>query len=168
MCLTCSTPVRGEAYGTECLPEILGPDAPHPTESTVHRPDRVIRMLTQLAFGLAVLATALPWSRFGPGSGAFGAWTRSGLWSLVAGSAAIAGLVLAAARWRRVRDMRWDVVLATLGALVAVASLLSVLFPPPFSRPWLGPWFAFAFGTLACTTSILALRTADETTSVDI
>ncbi len=169
MCLTCSTPVRGKTYGAECLSEVLGPDAPEPAESRVPRPDRAVRLLTLAAFGLAVFATALPWSRFGPGSDAFGAWTRSGLWSLVAALAAIAGLLLAAARWRpHLRDPGWDLIVAGLGTLVAVASLLSVLFPPPFSRPWLGPWFALAFGALAGAASIIAARTTDETTAGDI
>jgi hypothetical protein len=169
MCLGCSTPVRGQTYGAECLAEVLGPDAPDAIEAKVHRADRTIRTLAQVAFGLAVLATALPWSRFGPGSGAFGAWTRFGRWSLVAALAAIAGLALATARRRpRLRNPIWDVVTASLGALVLVASLLSVLFPPPFSRPWLGPWFAVVFGASACTASIVAARTAEESASAGI
>jgi hypothetical protein len=52
--------------------------------------------------------------------------------------------------------------------MVSVAALLSVLFPPPFSRPWLGPWFAFAFGALACAASLVAARTTDDTSSGDI
>lgn len=166
MCLACATPVRGKTYGAECLSDVLGPDAPDPAESKAPRPDRAIRTFTVAAFGLAVLATGLPWSRFGPGSDVFGAWTRSSLWSLVAALAAIAGLLLAAARWRpHLHNPGWDLIVAGLGALVSVASLLSVLFPPPFSRPWLGPWFALAFGALAGAASLVAARTADKTSS---
>jgi hypothetical protein len=68
----------------------------------------------------------------------------------------------------RLREPAWDVTIAGLGALVVVASLLSVLFPPAFSRPWLGPWFAVAAGAVACGTSILAARTARETSTGDI
>jgi hypothetical protein len=169
MCLACSTPVRGKTYGAECLAEVLGTDAPDTTETKVPRPDRAIRTLVQVAFGLAVLATALPWSRFGPGSGVFGAWTRSGRWSLVAALAAIAGLGLAAARRTpSLRSPRWDLAIVILGALVAVASLLSVLFPPPFSRPWLGPWFGVASGVLAGVASIVAARAGRQPTSVGI
>lgn len=169
MCLACSTPVRGENFGSECLADVLGPDAADTTDPSTPRPDRAVRWLSLAAFGLAVLATALPWSRFGPGSGAFGAWTRSGHWSLVAALAAIGGLVITAARLRsRLRDPGWDVAIAGLGALVVVAALLSVLFPPAFSRPWLGPWFAVVFGTVACGTSILAARTARQTSGADI
>jgi ABC-type Fe3+-siderophore transport system permease subunit len=99
----------------------------------------------------------------------FGAWTRSGHWSLVAAIAAIAGLALTGARLvSRLREPAWDVTIAGLGALVVVASLLSVLFPPAFSRPWLGPWFAVAAGAVACGTSILAARTVRQTSAGDI
>jgi hypothetical protein len=60
------------------------------------------------------------------------------------------------------------VVTVGLGALVVVASVLSVLFPPPFSRPWLGPWFAVVFGASAFAASIVAARTAEEPTSAGI
>lgn len=166
MCLACSTPVRGENFGTECLADVLGPDTGETADPTGPSPDRAIRTFALAAFGLAVLASALPWSRFGPGSDAFGAWTRSGHWSLVAALAAIAGLALTGARLlSRLRDPAWDVAIAGLGALVVVASLLSVLFPPAFSRPWLGPWFAVATGAVACGTSILAARTAWQTSA---
>ena len=164
MCLACSTPVRGENFGTECLADVLGPDAAETTDLTRPSPDRGIRTFALAAFGLAVLATALPWSRFGPGSGAFGAWTRSGHWSLVAAIAALT----AARLFSRLRNPGWDVAIASLGALVVVASLLSVLFPPAFSRPWLGAWFAVVSGAAACGTSILAARTARETSAVGI
>ena len=169
MCLACSTPVRGENFGSECLADVLGTDAGDASAMSTPRPDRGIRTFALAAFGVAVLATALPWSRFGPGSGAFGAWTRSGHWSLVAALAAIAGLVLTAGRVRsRLLDPGWDVAIAGFGGLVVVASLLSVLFPPAFSRPWLGPWFAVFFGTVACGSSILAARTARQTSAADI
>jgi hypothetical protein len=169
MCLACSTPVRGENFGSECLADVLGPDAGDSTDPSTPRPDRGARTFALGAFGVAVLATALPWTRFGPGSEAFGAWTRSGHWSLVAAVAAIGGLVITAARLRpRLRDPGWDVAIAALGALVVVASLLSVLFPPAFSRPWLGPWFAVVAGAIACGTSILAARNARDTSAVGI
>jgi hypothetical protein len=169
MCLACSTPVRGENFGSECLADVLGTDAGDASDPRPPRPGRGVRTFALAAFGVAVLATAIPWSRFGPGSGAFGAWTRSGHWSLVAALAAIAGLVLTAGRLRsRLLDPGWDVAIAGLGALVVVASLLSVLFPPAFSRPWLGPWFAVVAGAIACGTSILAARSARNTSAVGI
>lgn len=166
MCLACSTPVRGRTYGSECLPTVLGSDAPTSIEPGPVRADLAIRVVTVAAFGAAALATTLPWSRFGPGSGAFGAWTRSGRWSLVAAAAAVAGLVLAVVSLARPEPSRpRDVACFALGAAVAVAAALSVMFPPAFSRPWLGPWAALLSGLIACGASLVALRSAENETA---
>lgn len=163
MCLACLTPVRGRAYGFECLPTILGSDAPPAFEPGGVRPDRASRVVTLAAFGAAVLATTLPWSRFGPGSGAFGAWTRAGRWSLLALAAAVAGLVLAIVSLRRSEPSRTrDLACVILGGSVALAAALSVMFPPAFSRPWLGPWVALPSGLLACGATVAALRSAQN------
>src|SRR5262245_12767414 len=165
MCLACSTPVRGQAYGSECLQTVLGADAPASVEPAHPRPDRTIRTIAAVAFGAAILATTLPWSRFGPGSGAFGAWTRAGRWSLLAAAAAVAGLVLAIVSLGRPEpSRRRDVALAILGGSVAAASVLSVVFPPAFSRPWLALWVAVAAGVLAMGVSLAALRPSEKET----
>jgi hypothetical protein len=166
MCLACSTPVRGRTYGSECLATVLGPDAPTAIEPRPVRPDLVTRVVMVVAFGVAALATTLPWSRFGPGSGAFGAWTRSGRWSLVAAVASVAGLILAAVSLARPEPSRpRDVACAALGAAVALAAALSVMFPPAFSRPWLGPWAALVSGLIACGASLVALRSPENETA---
>ena len=163
MCLACATPVRGQAYGPECLQAVLGTDATASLEPADPRPVRTIRTIAAVAFGAAILATTLPWSRFGPGSGAFGAWTRTGRWSLLAAAAAVAGLVLSiVALGRSEPGRRRDAALAILGGLVAAASLLSVAFPPAFSRPWLGPWVAVVAGVLACGASVAAGRSSEK------
>lgn len=163
MCLACSTPVRGETYGSECLSTVLGSDAPPAVEPHEVRPDRATRAVALAAFGAAVLATTLPWSRFGPGSGAFGAWTRAGRWSLLAAAAAVAGLIVAIVSLRRTQPSRpRDLACAILGGSVAVAATLSVLLPPAFSRPWLGPWVAIVSGMLACGATIVALRSSEN------
>lgn len=163
MCLACSTPVRGQAYGSECLQTVLGTDAPASVEHGVPRPDRAIRTIRAFAFGAAIVATTLPWSRFGPGSGAFGAWTRAGRWSLLAAAAAVAGLIVSIVSLARPEPSRSrDGALVILGAAVSLASLLSVAFPPAFSRPWLGPWVAVVTGVLACGASIAAERSSEK------
>jgi uncharacterized membrane protein YeiB len=108
-----------------------------------------------------VLATVLPWSRFGPGSEPFGAWSRSARWSVVAALAAVAGLVLALLRRRgRAWTPRWQGIVTALAVTVVIASSLSLLFPPAFSRPWIGPWAAIAAGSVAAGASFVAGRTA--------
>ena len=166
MCLACSTPVRGQTFGSECLSTVLGSDAPASVEHVEARRDRVIRVVALVAFGAAALSTTLPWSRFGPGSGAFGAWTRAGRWSLLAAAAAAAGLVLAIVSLARPEPSRSrDLTCAVLGGAVALAASLSVLFPPAFSRPWLGPWAALVAGFIACGASVVAVRSAENETA---
>jgi hypothetical protein len=163
MCLACSTPVRGQAYGAECLQTVLGTDAPAAIEPGDARPDRPIRTITTIAFGAAVVATTLPWSRFGPGSGAFGAWTRAGRWSLLAAAAAVAGLILSIVSLARPGHNRnRDLAVTIAAGVVAAASLLSIAFPPAFSSPWLGPWVAVIAGVLACGASIASARSSEK------
>lgn len=169
MCLACSTPVRGQAYGNECLGAVIGSDAPTEPETTSPGPDAAARTLSAIAFGLVVAATALPWSRFGPGSEMLGAWSRTARWSVVAAIAAVAGLALVLAqRGGRLRSRRGDAIATGLGAIVVVASLLAVLFPPAFSRPWLGPWVAVFAGVLACGSSMVAARTVAKSSALTV
>ena len=169
LCLICATPVRGQVFGTECLSEVLGPDAPPESEDAARGGDALARTFARIAFAFALVATALPWSRFGPGSEAFGGWSQTARWSMVAGIGAIAGLALTLAQRRpSLRTQRWDTLAATLGAVVGMAALFAVLFPPAFSRPWLGPWVSLASGILACGASVVAGRTAERPAAVRI
>ena len=159
MCLPCATPVRGLIYGAECLSSVLGPEVAAGVGTPLPASDARARSVARLSFVLATLATMLPWSRFGPGSEAFGAWSRSGRWSVVAGIAALLGLALSfAQRSPRFRSPGWDIAVAMLGAAVVLGSLLSVADPAAFSRPWLGPWVAAAAGVLACGSTVVAAR----------
>ena len=156
-------------FGVECLGDVLGSDAPAEPEQGARGPDPLARTIARIAFTAGVVATVLPWSRFGPGSEAFGAWGQTVRWSIVAGVAAIAGLALTLAQRRpRLRTPGWDTLAATLGAIVAMAAAFAVLFPPAFSRPWVGPWVAVAAGTIACGASVVAGRAAERPESIRI
>jgi hypothetical protein len=148
--------VRGGALGVECLHRAIGSDAPAPQAPASGL--RASGLLVVIAFALAVVATFLPWSRFGPGSGAFGAWARSPRWSMVVVVAASAGLVLAAGRRRLPRAGIWDAALAGAGVVVAAGSVLAVLAPPDFASPWIGPWVALGGGIAAVATSVAGRR----------
>lgn len=150
LCLACAIPVRGAVLGLECLPDPLAEPLPRPGRRP--RPSALVGVSLALCLG----ATALPWSRFGPGSGAFGAWDWDAGWALLAAVGAAAG----AAIWlaERLLGRVWRPatrVLPALGALVALASAMAIARPPAFTRPWIGPWVALS-GGLACLASGLA------------
>lgn len=158
LCLSCAIPVRGRTLGAECLAEALGPDVAVP-EAPVPLPGRSHRRVAAAAFTLALASTAVPWSRFGAGSGPFGAWSAELAWSLLAALAASAGIgVSIGRRLMPDRARRWDGIGTVMGALVSTGAVLAIVRPPAFTSPWLGPWLALAFGALAAGTSIAALR----------
>jgi hypothetical protein len=162
MCLACAIPVRGKTLGAECLLSALGPHAVA-VEASPIEPGRPARLLARIAFVFAVLATILPWSRFGAGAEPFGAWSSSPKWSLVAAIAAVAGLSLSLARRLAPRaGPAWDVVLALAGAVVVAASALALFRPPEFTSPWLGPWAALVAGLIATGASVSSRRMSRE------
>jgi hypothetical protein len=145
LCVGCAIPVRGRVLGACCLEAVLGPlpdggRAPRPA------PDALPARLVGASLTVAALATALPWTRFGAGSGAFGAWSGSFRWSMVAATAAVLGLGL----WSLARRGRFGAgrlppgFFGTLAGMGAAGALLSIAHPPPFARPSLAPWLALA------------------------
>ncbi|GBC87246.1 hypothetical protein HRbin12_01249 [bacterium HR12] len=153
LCLACAIPVRGAVLGLECLPEPLSRPLPPPRP----RPSPLVG----LSLGIAVVATAMPWSRFGPGSGAFGAWRGGARWALAAAVAATLGAAvwLAEGLLARVRRSATRT-LPGFGAVVALASAMAIFEPPAFTRPWIGPWMALAGGLGCLATGLLASRRA--------
>ncbi len=153
LCLTCAIPVRGAVLGAECLPETLAEEVPRPRARPRPSP------LLGAALGLCLVASALPWSRFGPGSGPFGAWDRDAGWALLAALATVLG----AAIWlaERLLGRVWGPATRTIaatGAVVALAATMGLLRPPAFTRPWIGPWVAIVGGLAAVATSLRPFR----------
>jgi len=106
------------------------------------------------AFAVAVASTALPWSRFGEGSGPFGAWGRSLRWSLLSGASAVLGLIVWAVRRRRdLPGWGWDAALTALGWLLAIGAILALIHPPSFARAGFAPWIALAAAAVAIAAS---------------
>lgn len=168
MCLGCAVPVRGGAVGTECLATALGPDLPE-VVPPAREPGERARSWTRIAFATALLATLLPWSRFGAGSEPFGAWSDSLRWSMLAATAAAVGLAIAVARKAARRPSPvWDRAAELLAVLVVSGSLMAVARPPAFTSPWLGPWIAAAAGLAALGSISLARRGARERNPVHV
>lgn len=147
LCIACAVPVRGVAYGPECLGDVLGDDvapvpAPGPTRSPADR-------VAGVAILVALAATLAPWTRFGTGSGWFhGAWSADVRWSMLA---AVSALVAAVAWWRA-RPGRGTIARRVcLPACVGVAagSVLAIVNPPPFTKPAPAPWLALVAGVVA-------------------
>jgi hypothetical protein len=160
MCLTCAIPVRGTTVGSECISIALGPDVPVP-EPPPRDVGGMVRAWQRLAAAAAVIATLLPWSRFGAGSEPFGAWSEAFRWSMVAAiAAAVAFVVVVARDVRRSSAVSWDVVVAVAAVTVVVGSALAIARPPAFTSPWLGPWVCAAAGAVVLATSAIVRRGA--------
>jgi hypothetical protein len=157
LCVECAVPVRGRVLGVECLSEVLGEEvvvtAPLPAwrrRPIRSRADAGVGAL----IGVAALATLLPWTRFGTGSGFGGAWAFDQRWSIVAACAGVAGL----AGWLLLggRPAAARIVAIASGSIVAVGSLMAILNPPPFTKPALAPWIALVTGAGAAIVGLSA------------
>jgi hypothetical protein len=132
LCLSCAIAFRGRVLGPECLATVLD-DAPRQAPPP---PPRYPRgdLLALMGFGLALLLTVLPWTRFGGQSGPFDAWRIH--WSLLAAVSSALGLAFT------IRALVRPVI-AGLGAV------LGELRPPPLSEPTLAASFAVLGAGLA-------------------
>ena len=156
LCLSCAVPVRGSVLGVECLPEPLTAGTPAPAGTPRSSP---LRQVAGAALLMALVATTLPWSRFGVGSGALGAWDQPPRWSSLAAGAALFGCLAWGVRRVFLPSARWmDAVVAGLGGLVGAGAILSIWHPPAFTRAWVGPWLALVAGALACGASLADRR----------
>ena len=167
VCITCGVPVRGEVLGPECLPEDLRAAAANPPAA---RTSGLLLPLTGIGFALALLASALPWKRYGLGSGPFGAWGLTLRWSIGAGVAALCGMAfwIIACGVRRRAGKTTVISLRIIAALVLTCSVLHLLRAPGFGPPAIGPWVSLAGGALALagTSRRGADRAAGEKTPV--
>jgi asparagine N-glycosylation enzyme membrane subunit Stt3 len=140
--------------GPECLEAAIGPDPSLP-EVRERDPAQRARVAATVAFAVAVISTALPWSRFGAGSDVLGAWSDTPAWSMVAASAASLGLVISlVGSFTRRAPPILDVLAALAGLTLAAACVLALVRPRPFTSPWLGPWVALGAGFTATVAAI--------------
>jgi hypothetical protein len=144
LCIACAVPVRGAVLGPECLP----PDAAAEALAEPYRaPMPRWWAVTGGALTVLVGSTVFPWTRFGVGSGWFGAWGLPPRWSLVA---AVAG-ALALALWvtRRWPGRRVSGIVGLLSIAAGAGAELAILNPPPFTKATLAPWVAVASAAIA-------------------
>jgi hypothetical protein len=160
LCLRCAVPARGEVFGPECLPEVLGPSGATAPRVVPPRTRDVPFAVIGLALAGAVVGSVLPWSRFGDPSGIFGGWgIEPQRWSSLATYAAVAGLavwfVASFRRWERAWWIR--ALFVVVGAAVVAGCILHVIDPPPFTHAWLGPWVTLGFGIVCLGAAAIAL-----------
>jgi hypothetical protein len=156
LCIVCAVPVRGVAYGPECLRTVLGDDAPpeEPSQATRSTAERI----AGVAILVALAASLAPWTLFGAGSGWFhGAWALDARWSMLAAPSALIGSV---AWWGSgPRGYRWGRVVCVVAcAGVALGSALAIANPPPFTKAALAPWIALAAAVVALSALVIAAR----------
>jgi hypothetical protein len=143
-------------YGPECLAEVLGPDGATGPAAVPSKPRNLLSDLAGLGLLVAVVASILPWTRFGQPSGLFGGWgINPQRWSSLASYASFVGLVLWVA-WRPggvQSSLGRSAILLGLGVATAAGAVLHILNPPPFTHAWLGPWVSIGGAALAVAAS---------------
>ena len=146
LCIACAVPVRGRLIGPECLSEILedvlSPQSlPHPVRPTGDR-------LALLGFGLVIVLSALPWSRFGDSSRFLGAWTVH--WSLLAAVGGLGGLAVAViGRYRSIDPRLETAAYAVFAVVIGAGALLHYVHPPLLSDSTVWPLVAVFAAALA-------------------
>jgi hypothetical protein len=154
LCLACAVPVRGRVIGPECLSTVLVDDPP-----LIHVPGPIPPGGERLAFAgfaIVLVVSVLPWSRFGASSRFFGAWTLH--WSLVAGLAALLGVLLIGFdRYRPIDPRIGTAALLLLGVVSGVAAFLYHRHPPLLSESTDWPLVAIAGAGLAVLGALIRL-----------
>lgn len=166
LCIACAVPVRNAVYGGECLPAMLGADVASQAATATQPVASPGAMAVTAAFVIAVLGTALPWTRFQEGSGPFGAWGLSPRWSMLAALASVCGLVASILAWREMRPALITAVRISAIAVV-VGTILAIARPPAFAPPWLGPWVTLAGGVAATALGYGVVRPAHPERSTE-
>ena len=156
LCVACAVPVRGRVVGVECVVSVLGEQVQPEPGRGWSRPE----LVSGIGLGLVVLASILPWTRFGVGSRILGGWDSVPSWSLLASATGVLASVL---WWLVQRGRRRGAEVLTLvgGSVAAAAAFLTLIHPPPFTKPWIGPVVAMmggAIAAIAAVTTLLAAR----------
>lgn len=159
ICVRCAVPVRGRVLGPECLRDALGDEAPpEPAPKRDRRP--TAEVVAGAAFCAAVVVTLFPWTRFATGSGFAGAWASDRRWSMLAATAAVAGLVSWAGGRRLPRlTSRAQIALGVLGGLGAGMALVH---PPPFKHASVFPAVAAVLLLAGAVAAFLGARQASD------
>lgn len=162
-CLPCAVPVRGRVLCMECARRIVGEPVRGPARSR-GLGSRMPDVAAAILLGSALLATLVPWDRFGTLTGMLSAWRLgpdpwpllSALMLLLATTAA--GVVLLR-RWPAI--LRYSAVAYTaVGAAAAVAVVVALLRAPDFASHTPAPYVALLGAIGAAVVGAVRLRRA--------
>lgn len=150
--MACAVPVRGRVVGVECIGSVLG-ELPQPVPG---RGWSRVELTAGIGLALVVIASALPWTRFGVGSAFLGGWDAVPGWSLLA---SVSGVVTLPVWWViGRRGGRAEVVASAGGVVAAAAAFLALINPPPFTKPWIGTMTALLGGLAAAVAGAMETR----------
>jgi hypothetical protein len=110
-------------------------------------------LATGAGLATVVVASLLPWTRFGVGSAFLGGWDAVPSWSLLASIVGAATLVAWA--WGSPRRRGAAVVGSIGGVVAAAAALLALIHPPSFTKPWIGPVVALVGGATSLVAGVI-------------
>jgi hypothetical protein len=161
VCLACAVPVRGRVLCTECARRVVGEpvrEAARPRRSRSRIPEASATIL----LGLALVATILPWDRFGALTGMFSAWRlSSGAWPFLACllilTAAVVSSVALLRRWPAI--LRYSAPAYTALSATAVGAVgLALVRAPDFTSHTPAPYVALAAAAGAALVGAVRLR----------
>jgi hypothetical protein len=154
VCLACAIPFRGELRCEGCAVRAVGGEVPQRERPRGSLLDRAAAAL----FAVAILASLLPWDRFGSRTAPLSGWSASpDPWPLLAGVLLLLAGLLAgwAALGRTAR--RGRVAYVAVGMLAAAATCLA-LRAPDFSGRNLVPILVLVLALAATGVGLVAVR----------
>jgi hypothetical protein len=160
-CLTCAVPVRRQVLCTECARRVVG-EPVRPATRPRSLGSRIPDASAALLLATALLATLLPWDRFGALTGMLSAWRlRPDPWPFLAGLLLLLGTVSTGVgllrRWPTV--LRYSAMLyTTVGATAAGAVGVALARAPDYTSHTPAPYVALAGALGAALVGMARLR----------
>jgi hypothetical protein len=162
-CLACTVPVRGRVLCGECARRVVG-DPASPAPPSLGPGSRIPDAAAAILLSTALLATLVPWHRFGTLTGALSAWRlRPDPWPFLAGILLLAATALAwvvvVRRWPRL--LRSSALAYTaLAAAGTVAAGVAILRSPDFASHTPAPYVVLLSAVGAAIVGFVRLRRA--------
>ncbi len=160
-CLPCAVPVRGQVLCTECARREVGVPAPTSTAPSAPAPN-FPHIAAASLFGVGVLATIVPWDRFGVLTSVLSAWRPDPEpWPLVASISLLLGVVGSVSTFTPSAQSRMRSSIAgytVVGVLAAAATTKTLLGSPSYVSHTFAPYLVLSVSLAASTLGVVAMR----------